>query len=278
MKMICTVMAVCLISCGSYSAAGLFNEGNRAYREEHWKEARILYLRALDKSLSDRMSALIYYNLGNTTVRELSADSPEIANSEGPNPGKADKDYDSVDRWKEALELYCLAQQFYGESFPEAAVNAEWIRRRLKQDAENRHSSDGERKAQKSENRETAGSGKGGTDSAEKTEDGQPGTQNPDAGDSSGSRSDSEKDETRNGDDNSENPTENADHSAFGDRNDGKSPADKTFPDERIPFLSREETARMKAATEFLEQEETLRRQRPSFRRLPSYDDTEKNW
>ncbi len=283
MKKLITVAAIFLISCTDYSAAGLFNEGNRAYREEQWKEARGFYLRALDKSFSDRMSALIYYNLGNTTVKEISAAlskselSGDAASDRGNSAGPAD-------RWTEALELYCLAQQFYGEPFPEAAINAEWVRHRLNRNTEERNNGNGENRDNPgTENHESDGtrnekSDASGNSSPEKKEENPSEEENSDSGDVSESRSDNGNDEKKQ---NSASPNQRTDNinrsgldeqSAEEKRDSGEASGNGT------DSLSKEEEARMREALELLEQEEISRRQRPSFRRLPSYDDTEKNW
>lgn len=283
MKKLCAVIGACLIfsACNNYSTAGLFNAGNEAYRQEQWTEARSCYLQALDKSFSDRMSALIYYNLGNTKVKELLAASSETSKSDTLN--SAAELRDPAARWKEILELYCLAQQFYGETFPEAAVNAEWVRLRIKQNTTDRNNDiDKKQEKEKSKNDEAGEAGKTGKNGSGSTEN--PGNRSveqetSDTHNASESQNDSENSENRNDDTNSNQMAEDADSTAFSEENGEKNAvAEEISADEFSSSLSPEETARMKTAVDLLEQEETSRRQRPSFRRLPSYDDTEKNW
>lgn len=300
-KMICFCFPLLLCSCGFRSSAGWFNEGNVAYTQERWKEAGDCYRRALDGRPDNRTAALIYYNRANTAVKEAvaltKAPAAETAAADGAASAAANTDSGAL--LKEALELYCLAQQFYGEPFPDAAVNAEWVRLRLKQNEENRSDDNGKDDRQKKEDsRETKNNGDNGQ-SRESSSD-EPSSENGNENNSSQDGENRSEGSTSAGDDSGEQSS----GESSGDRQNGSEmqsdvlsaneaqndPAngenraemaenESVAAEEKAESaMSAEEAARMKAAVELLEQEESSRRQRPSFRRLPSYDDTEKNW
>lgn len=300
-KVVLFFCPILLFSCGFRSVAGWFNEGNAACRESRWQDARECYRRALDGHPDNRTAALIYRHWGDTAVGEAVAltQTPDGGDTADSGTGTAAGKNDSGLLLKEALELYCLAQLFYGEPYADAAVNAEWVRLRLKQNEENRSDDNGKDDRQKKEDsRETKNNGDNGQ-SRESSSD-EPSSENGNENNSSQDGENRSEGSTSAGDDSGEQSS----GESSGDRQNGSEmqsdvlsaneaqndPAngenraemaenESAAAEEKAESaMSAEEAARMKAAVELLEQEESSRRQRPSFRRLPSYDDTEKNW
>lgn len=263
-------LAFFFTACALRSAVSLYNEGNDFYREGRFAEAGERYKEALEKDPRPRLAARIYFNAGNASVKEADASSGGAADLSSA---------DAQNRLRRALELYCLAQACLGESFEAAAVNAEWVRVRLSGSGEESEKQNSDKEQDSSENGENSS---GESDSA----DGE--------GNSSG-----EADSEGNGEDSSgaqdSRESESKDFGApdFGADGENTPEEQNSFgnaaaaSEERNDFgqeesggeaLSRAEAARMREAAELLEQEAAMRRQRPLFNRVPSYDDTERNW
>ena len=303
-KVVLFFCPILLFSCGFRSVASWFNEGNAACRESRWQDARECYRRALDGHPDNRTAALIYRHWGDTAVGEAVAltQTPDGGDTADSGTGTAAGKNDSGLLLKEALELYCLAQLFYGEPYADAAVNAEWVRLQLKQFEDN-HDETRQKKDDSGDSRDDGNRSKSGDD----------GKNDEHSSEESSSQSEKENesvqsDADRNGgspssDDSSRDGETSSDSSSAEEKNGNETqtdslsennsqdgPADENSQagmsesgvssagEKAESAMSAEEAARMKAAVELLEQEESSRRQRPSFRRLPSYDDTEKNW
>ena len=269
------VFPIFFSACTFRSAASLYNEGNELYREGRFTEAADCYKEALEKDPSPGLTARIYFNAGNASVKEALASSGESADLSSA---------DSENRLRQALELYCLAQACCSESFAAAAVNAEWVRVRLsgsEQNSEEQNSEEQNSEEQNSDKNE--GSSSDESDSAENKEN------------SSGESEEESSEDSSEKQDSQENKSENSDRTNSGkeedsvseEENPGEGQGAASEEGEKDAFgqpkseedaLSQEEAARMREAAELLEQEAAMRRQRPLFNRVPSYDDTERNW
>lgn len=263
-------LAFFFTACALRSAVSLYNEGNDFYREGRFAEAGERYKEALEKDPRPRLAARIYFNAGNASVKEALASSGESADLSSA---------DSENRLRQALELYCLAQACCSESFAAAAVNAEWVRVRLSGSEQNSEEQNSEE--QNSDRNE--GSSSDESDSAENKEN------------SSGESEEESSEDSSEKQDPKENKSENSDRTNSGkeedsvseEENPGEGQGAASEEGEKDAFgqpkseedaLSQEEAARMREAAELLEQEAAMRRQRPLFNRVPSYDDTERNW
>lgn len=251
------VMLILFSGCSFRSAVGWLNAGNEAYRGERTEEARECYIRALDCSRSDRFSALLYFQLGNCCVKEW----------------QERESGESGDRLQTALEFFCLAEQFYGEPFPEAAINAHWVRLQLLQnpaDSKNEQKQDSEQ----SDSNQKEQSDSSSSPQNNEGQSSQQNESNQNSEEQSNESSSEERDSST--DKENENGAQSLQAAENGQQNRGENDAESENPQPESA-LSPEEREQLRSAIRLLE-EEAQRRQRPSFQRLPSYDDTEKNW